>query len=121
MGVFDPDDFADDPYVGGLNQLGHVVFGAALVGLASTFAGVFAAILIAGGGVIAWEAFQLKRRGALKPDYIADLFYWLTGIGSWAAMISAGHVTGWGELWPMVPLIAWVLEFARLGPQGIFK
>ena len=28
--IFAPDDFRDNPYVAGLNQIGHVVFGAAL-------------------------------------------------------------------------------------------
>lgn len=121
MGIFDPDDFEGQPYVGGLNQLGHVVFGAGLAGIAATFAGITLAILISGGGVIIWEAYQLKRRRALKPDYIADLFYWIMGIGLWAALIAGGYISGIGKLWPLVPLAAWVLEYARLSWRELFK
>ncbi len=85
--IFDPDDFANDPYAAGLNQIGHMVFGAAL----ALFLGYWAGIV-----VIAWEAWQLHRRGALRSDYWADWAFWTFGIvaGSWyyfpAAAITLG-------------------------------
>ena len=74
--IFDPDDFADDPYTAGLNQIGHMVFGAAL----SVFFGYWAGLL-----VIAWEGWQYRKRGALKSDYWADWTFWTFGIfcGGW--------------------------------------
>ena len=74
--IFDPDNFADDPYTAGLNQIGHMVFGAAL----AVFIGYWAGLL-----AIAWEGWQYRKRGALKSDYWADWTFWTFGIfaGGW--------------------------------------
>ena len=93
--IFDPDNFADDPYTAGLNQIGHMVFGAALAVLLGWYAGF---------AVIAWEGYQYHKRGALKSDYWADWTFWTFGIfaGGWyyfePAVIALGGA--WmGLLW----------------------
>lgn len=121
MRVFDPDDFEGKPYVGALNQLGHVVFGAALVGLASTVAAILAAILISAVGVIFWEAYQYRRRGAVKRDFIADLIYWSVGIGTWALVIAQKHDAYLIALWPVIPLLCWLVEYLRLSVGRLGK
>lgn len=93
--IFDPADFADDPYIAGLNQIGHMVFGAAL----ALFLGWYAGFL-----VIAWEGWQYRNRGALKSDYWADWFFWTFGIFavSWYYFLPAVIVLGgaWmGIMW----------------------
>lgn len=70
--IFEPDDFRDDPYVAGLNQMGHVVFGAALC--------VAAGWIVAALAFVAWEAFQLRYAGARKHDYYQDCFFWGSGV-----------------------------------------
>ena len=87
MTLFDPDDFATDPYTAGLNQLGHVVLGAALV----LFLGVYVAAVC----VAAWELWQYYRRGAFKADTIADVAFFAAG------MVMAG--------WLYMPIVAIVL------------
>ena len=88
--LFTPDDFANDPYTAGLNQMGHAVLGGA-VGL---FLGLWGGLLI-----IAWEGWQLHRRGAVRSDYWADLVFW--GIGlflfQWAYFLPL--IAGLGFLW----------------------
>lgn len=93
--IFDPDDFADDPYTAGLNQIGHMVFGAAL----AVFLGYWSGLL-----VIAWECWQYRKRGALKSDYWADWAFWTFGIfcGGWYYFEPAVIVLGgaWmGIMW----------------------
>lgn len=91
--IFDPDDFRDDPYTAGLNQIGHMIFGAAL----AVFLGYFAGLL-----VIAWEIWQYKKRGALKSDYWADWSFWTFGVfcGGWSYFEPAVIVLG--GLWMFV-------------------
>lgn len=83
-----PDDFADDPYTAGINQLGHVVLGAALVILFGVYA---AAILVA-----AWELWQYYKRGAFKADTIADVAFFAAGIAmaGWLYMPVAAIILG---------------------------
>lgn len=85
--IFDPDDFANDPYAAGLNQIGHMVFGAALAVFLGWWAGVI---------VVAWEAWQLRRRGALRSDYWADWGFWIYGVAaySWAYFLPSVIVLG---------------------------
>lgn len=92
--IFDPDDFRDDPYQAGLNQLGHVVFGAALMT-------AIGSVWVVGGGILAWELWQLKKRGADKRDYGADLFFWWSGVAMWDSDILA--------IWAIVAGGAWML------------
>jgi hypothetical protein len=70
--IFAPDDFRDAPYTAGLNQMGHVVFGAALC---VAFGWVIAALLF-----VAWEMIQLKYGGARKHDYYQDCMFWAAGV-----------------------------------------
>ena len=91
--IFDPDDFADDPYTAGLNQIGHMVFGGAL----AVFLGWYAGLLI-----IAWEAYQLRYRGALKDDYWADWFFWTFGIAAFAQWWFLPSVIVMGGLWMVI-------------------
>lgn len=120
MGFFEPDDFAGRPYDGGNNQALHVVFGQALVAIFSTWFLPWVAMLIAGGGVILWELDQLRRRGATRKDYLADLFYWLLGLASWTHLLDMGWVTGPAIYGPLLILAAWCLEFARLSWADLF-
>ena len=87
--MFDPDDFATDPYTAGLNQLGHVVLGSALV--------LAFGIYVAAVCVAAWELWQYYRRGAFKADTIADVAFFAAGMAmaGWlympiAAIVLAG-------------------------------
>lgn len=114
MGVFDPDDFSDDPYAGGLNQLGHVCFGAALSGSLSVFAPLWVGALISIGIVLAWEAHQFFRRGAKRSDFRADMIYWTIGILVWAFLISQGMVSDLAKVAPALALLAPVAEYARI-------
>lgn len=70
--IFKPDDFRGDPYTAGLNQMGHVVFGAALSVLGGW---VVAAVMF-----VAWEVAQLRFMGARKHDYFQDCFFWGLGV-----------------------------------------
>lgn len=109
--TFAPDDFAGRPYAGANNQAMHVVFGAALCGVfLYTGFPVWAAATVAGSLILAWEAHQLINRGATRVDYIADLCYWWAGVAGWAALDPAGVVA----LAPIAPLMAWVVEYARI-------
>ncbi|QNN99765.1 hypothetical protein P67b_00006 [Ruegeria phage Tedan] len=122
MGVFDPDDFEDQPYVGGLNQLGHVIFGAGLVGLTSLFLPVVPLGLLTAGAIyLAWEAYQLKRKQAKLTDYVADLIYWTIGAGTWAHLMAGGLVTGYATLFPLVPLICWTVEYVRIAHRDLWQ
>jgi hypothetical protein len=91
--IFDPDNFMDDPYTAGLNQIGHMIFGAAL----AVFLGYWAGLL-----VIAWEGWQYKKRGALKSDYWADWGFWTFGVfcGGWVYFEPAVIVLG--GLWMLI-------------------
>jgi hypothetical protein len=70
--IFSPDDFRNSPYTAGLNQMGHVVFGAALC---VVFGWVIAALLF-----VAWEVAQLRYMGARKHDCFQDCAFWVTGV-----------------------------------------
>lgn len=86
--MFDPDDFASDPYTSGLNQLGHVVLGSSLVILLGVYV---AAILVA-----AWELWQYYKRGSLRSDTIADVAFFAAGMAmaGWLYMPVAAIVLG---------------------------
>jgi hypothetical protein len=85
-----PDDFASDPYTGGLNQMGHAVLGGAL----ALFMGYWAGVLIIG-----WEAWQLKRKGALRADYWADLSFWAIGVFMFQWEYFLPFIAGLGFTW----------------------
>lgn len=104
MSLFAPDDFAGRPYEGGLNQAGHVVAGAALAAVLPLTLAVVA--------VLAWEAWQFWRRGATKADFRVDVAYWLVGAVSWGWL--AGQATGFPVYAPALPLVAFVIEYARI-------
>jgi hypothetical protein len=80
MTLLSPDDFKDRPYVAGLNQIGHAVLGGALMVVASIFMPLIPATILVGLGIIAWEAYQLKRMAGLKSDYWGDLLFWAIGL-----------------------------------------
>lgn len=88
--IFDPDDFRNDPYAAGLNQIGHMVFGAAL----AVFLGYWAGIV-----VIAWEWYQYRNRGALKCDYWADWFFWTFGVFAFQWEYFLPSVVLMGGIW----------------------
>lgn len=70
--IFAPDDFRDNPYVAGLSQAGHVMFGSALT--------VNFGLIIAAMAFVVWEAVQLRYAGARKHDYYQDCFFWGAGV-----------------------------------------
>ena len=80
MNLFTPDDFRNDPYTAGLNQIGHGVLGACVAILLFQFIPYTQAVILGGLGIITWEALQLHLRGAIKSDYWADLFFWAMGL-----------------------------------------
>lgn len=87
LDLLTPDDYTDRPYVAGLNQIGHAILGASL----ALFLGWYAGLLI-----IAWEGWQLKRRGGLRSDYWGDLSFWLMGVSlySWVYFMPLTIVAG---------------------------
>ena len=112
--MFDPNDFAGDPYGGGTNQLGHVTFGAAISGALLLGFGLVLGVLLAGLLVVGWEVYQRKFRGATLLDMKADLAYWLVGVVSWGGICWAVGPAWYLALWPWVPCAAFVVEYARI-------
>lgn len=111
----EPEDFKDNPYIAGLNQLGHVVTGAAVVAIATlVVATIFQALLLAAMVFVAWELYQLERRGGNFKDYVADLVYWSMGATIWAILVNHDWISGPAIMFPMLPLLAWVVEYLRL-------
>lgn len=104
--LLEPDDFAGKPYKGGLNQGGHVVAGAALAAVLPLTLAVVA--------VLAFEAWQFWKKGATKADFRIDVAYWLVGAVSWSYAINSGLVTGFTVYAPALPLVAFVVEYARI-------
>ncbi len=99
--IFAPDDFRDNPYVAGLNQIGHVVFGAAL---AVVFGWVVAALLF-----VAWEMLQIRYAGARKHDYYQDCFFWSGGVymagSEWMPVFALAAGAAWmGVTWAVMKL-----------------
>jgi hypothetical protein len=112
--IFEPDDFADRPYVGGLNQMGHATLGAALVGVLA-FALHPSLALVAGGlAIIALEGWQLHKRGATLADYWIDLCYWLTGGAFWAGVLLVHDLPPVVQLAPLWACLIFVLEYVRI-------
>jgi hypothetical protein len=81
-----PDDFRDDPYVGGLNQLGHWALGAALSGLVCILYGVafgvmpykiavWIILIAAYAGLIEWRV--QKWQGS---DSLVDTAFFALGV-----------------------------------------
>ena len=94
--MFAPDDFRSNPYVAGLNQMGHVVFGSALV---VVFGWVAAALMF-----VVWEVFQIRYAGARKHDYYQDCFFWGAGVymagSEWLPVVALGLGGAWmGVTW----------------------
>ena len=114
MNLFEPDDFADDPYQAGLNQMGHAVFGAALISITMAFTGVWLATFCVGTAILIWEVTQRWFRGATLPDYAADLIYWALGVGLWGQAIHHGSVIGWAQFFPVAMIGIWCVEYARI-------
>lgn len=112
--MFDPDNFAGDPYGGGTNQLGHVTLGAAIAGVLLIGFGLFLGVLLACALVVGWEVWQRKYRGATLLDMKADLAYWLVGVISWGGICWAVGPAWYLALWPCVPCAAFVVEYIRI-------
>lgn len=100
--IFAPDDFAGRPYVGGLNQAGHIVAGAAIASVAP--------LAVALALILAWEGWQFWKRGATKADFRIDAAYWLIGAVAWSYAVSTGNPV----YAPVLPIAAFVLEYARI-------
>ena len=107
-----PDDFANQPYVGSLNQAGHAaIAGPSLLAVLQLPLGVIPAVWVSGGLVVAWEAAQFLRRGAKASDMRADTLFWLAGIGAWASCLHAGYVTGPAQFLPLVGVAAFLIYY----------
>ena len=91
MSLFEPDDFADDWYVAGLNQIGHMVAGGAAV----VVGGVWFAALCIG----ALELWQYYRRSAVKADTITDTAFWAYGMAFGTAVWFLPSVILLGGAW----------------------
>lgn len=91
MSLFEPDDFADDWYVAGLNQIGHMVAGGAAVDVGGVW---FAALCIA-----ALELWQYYRRSAIKADTIMDTAFWAYGMAFGTAVWFLPSVIILGGAW----------------------
>ena len=103
--IFDPDDFAGRPYEAGLNQLGHALLGAALA--------AFLPLGLAVVGIVSWELWQRKRRGATALDFFFDLLYWLGGVGAWQLLGDPA-----ARYFLLVPLACFALEYVRVKNAG---
>ena len=116
MGIFDPDDFAGQPYVGGMNQALHHVFGSALVGWAKYCItdDIWLCFYIACLAFTCWEVYQRRFKGATRPDFIADMCYWASGAVAWSILIAYEKITGAGVMYPAGVLVVWVIEYTRL-------
>lgn len=88
---FSPDDFKDRPYVGGLNQMGHVVFGAALEVVVGGWVGMFF--------ILSWEIYQFSRLSSLKSDTRIDSCFWLLGLYIGGAVYLPVVAVAAGGLW----------------------
>ena len=71
INLLTPDDFKNDPYTAGLNQMGHIVVWAAFAVVFGWYAGFI---------VVAWEGYQYRRLGALRSDFWADFIFGLIGV-----------------------------------------
>jgi chromate transport protein ChrA len=96
--LFEPDNFADDPYQAGLNQMGHMVFGGACV----IVFGVYVAALF----IAAIELWQYYKRSAIRADTVTDTAFWVYGMlfyASWWFLPSVVFLGGaWmGAVWYM--------------------
>ncbi len=90
----DPDDFKSDPYTAGLNQTGHVVFGASVV----LVLGVYVSALT----IAAWELWQYYRRGSFKSDTIADVTFWSCGMALAGNFYLPVYAVIMGGIWMVV-------------------
>jgi len=101
MRLLAPESFVNDPYVAGLNQMGHCVAGGALAAALHAVMPVAAAIAVALVLVLALEGWQWFRLGADLWDLLLDLAFWCAGIFSWMWLVSIGAVTGLATLYPI--------------------
>lgn len=86
-----PDDFHDRPYLAGLNQIGHMAFGGALM---MAF-GVYAACL----AVAAIELFQFYKLGASRKDCYQDTAFWAIGMVAIAHPAFPVIIVSFGAIW----------------------
>ncbi|MEL6889495.1 MAG: hypothetical protein AAFO86_12420 [Pseudomonadota bacterium] len=101
MSLIDPETFENDPYVAGLNQMGHATAGAALVAVLSIWLAMVPAALVAAALIGALELWQLRHRRGIAWDMFLDLAFWSAGLLLWWAFLTYGLVTGWAVLFPL--------------------
>ena len=101
MSLIDPETFENDPYVAGLNQMGHATAGAALVAVLSMWLATVPAALVSLTLIVALELWQLRHRNGIAWDMFLDLAFWSTGLFLWLGIITAGAVAGWAILFPV--------------------
>ncbi|AEI93476.1 hypothetical protein [Roseobacter litoralis] len=105
MRLLDPETFADQPYVAGLNQGGHMIAGAALFAGAFTLLGMDWGIALALVIPLALEAWQYVARDAVWWDCLLDLAFWQVGAHAWLLAVLMGDVSGPAILFPLWSLL----------------
>ena len=118
MSLIKPDDFAGRPYVGGLNQLGHVVAGAAAFAIAALVFPFWVAFAVSVVGILAIELSQFLKLNATAPDLLRDTVFWGVGVGGWAAATACNFAGWWVDDLPIVPVVAFFIEYARISLNG---
>lgn len=84
MSLITPSDYSNNPYVRGLNQMGHVMLGCAL----SQYLSIPIAFLV----FLIIEFGQWVWLGANRRDMFEDLFFWIAGVGAFI-IVPFDHLT----------------------------
>lgn len=101
MRLLDPETFADQPYVAGLNQGAHAIAGAALLCTFLLMFHIRDALSLAMVTALGLEVWQLRRRGAVLWDTLLDLTFWSLGALIWAWAVIWGFVNGPAVFFPL--------------------
>ncbi|WP_436399302.1 hypothetical protein [Roseobacter sp. S98] len=83
MKLLDPETFADQPYVAGLNQTFHMIAGAALFAFLWFLMSPLWAVALSFVIFTNIEIWQLNDRGAVLWDTVVDLLFWSAGTIAW--------------------------------------
>jgi len=81
--ILAPDDFRNNPYLAGLNQIGHGGLAAAVMIELTPWLGLAWSTGLTGLAILALEVWQLWSLGAFRSDYWADLSFWFYGLILW--------------------------------------
>lgn len=121
MRLLDPETFADQPYVAGLNQGAHILVGAALVSAAGIFLPPDFAIIVALFLALVLELWQFLEKDAALWDFMLDLIFWWAGTCIWFWAISQSFVSGpatYFPIWLTLIMGAVMAVFSLLKPPS---